>query len=431
MERAMRSAHWCVIVLSSVVAAGALAGPLNPPAGPIAPTAKPLAEVEPRAAVNATNTPGDDDSFFRITQSGSYYLTGNVVCDSPKMMGIEIAAQNVTLDLNGFTVLCTAPGPFSGIRSTAFAISITIMNGSVQGFGGDGIALTGGVADGLRVVGVHTRDNVGHGIFIEKTALVEGCTAVTNGLNGIWVTEMGTIRSCQSLGNGQNGIVAGVVTGVGSNSVVEGCSSVGNGDNGFSLLAGASVTNCVASANGFNGFAQLGHGVFIGCASKDNLGSGFQAYAQSVLDSGCVFSQCESSRNQQHGIQVTSLDGVSPATVERCTVVFNVLDGINAASEARVMFNTCNINGGANVHITGSSCVVESNTVSFGNRGILVDAPNNLVVRNLATGNATNFVIVANNKVGVIVTAPNSGAINGSTGGAGVGSTDPTANVVY
>jgi hypothetical protein len=52
-------------------------------------------------------------------------------------------------------------------------------------------------------------------------------------------------------------------------------------------------------------------------------------------------------------------------------------------------------------------------------------------VRNTASDNTTNYVIVASNKVGFIVSAPNSGAISGSTGGSGVGSTDPWANFSF
>src|SRR5437868_1893082 len=65
----------------SLAATGALvsvAGPLNPPAGPVAPSYKTLTEVEPRIAVNATNTPGNSAYSYRITQQGSYYLTGDV-----------------------------------------------------------------------------------------------------------------------------------------------------------------------------------------------------------------------------------------------------------------------------------------------------------------------------------------------------------------
>ncbi|MCH8150310.1 MAG: hypothetical protein IH987_20420, partial [Planctomycetes bacterium] len=38
------------------------AGNLNPPSGPVTPTMKTLTEVEPRIAINATNTPGDASS---------------------------------------------------------------------------------------------------------------------------------------------------------------------------------------------------------------------------------------------------------------------------------------------------------------------------------------------------------------------------------
>src|SRR5687767_7622300 len=98
---------------SLAVAAGALAltgivfltvaGPLDPPDGPITSTYKTLTEVEPRIAVNAQNTPGDANSLFRITQPGSYYLTGNIT-GVPNKNGVYIFGHRVTLDLNGFTV---------------------------------------------------------------------------------------------------------------------------------------------------------------------------------------------------------------------------------------------------------------------------------------------------------------------------------------
>ena len=52
-------------------------------------------------------------------------------------------------------------------------------------------------------------------------------------------------------------------------------------------------------------------------------------------------------------------------------------------------------------------------------------------VNTAATNTTNNYDIVANNKVGTIVSAPNSVAITGSTGGAGVGSTDPWANFSF
>ena len=55
-----------------------LAASLTPPGAP-APTMKSLAQIEPRTAVNAANTPGDAGNLFIISNSGSYYLAANVV----------------------------------------------------------------------------------------------------------------------------------------------------------------------------------------------------------------------------------------------------------------------------------------------------------------------------------------------------------------
>ena len=60
-----------------------------------------------------------------------------------------------------------------------------------------------------------------------------------------------------------------------------------------------------------------------------------------------------------------------------------------------------------------------------------MDVAGNLIVRNSASGNTLNYVIVASNAVGQIFSAPASGAISGSTGGAGVGTTDPWVNFSY
>ena len=42
---------------------------------------------------------------YHVTQSGSYKLSGNLVSNGPALM---ITASNVALDLNGFTISCSA-----------------------------------------------------------------------------------------------------------------------------------------------------------------------------------------------------------------------------------------------------------------------------------------------------------------------------------
>src|SRR5262245_22765217 len=88
-----------VVAIAVVAAAGLVfAGPLNPPAGPVTSTYKTLTEVEPRTPISAASTPGDAAGQFKITQPGSYYLTGNIAA-IPGKHGIEIAASGVTIDL--------------------------------------------------------------------------------------------------------------------------------------------------------------------------------------------------------------------------------------------------------------------------------------------------------------------------------------------
>jgi hypothetical protein len=84
-------------------------------------------------------TPGDAPGFpVTITQPGSYRLSSNLTAP-PAANGIEITVSNVTIDLNGFTVLGVPPPnpPFNtGIRyiGTPPVRGFIVRNGSVAGF---------------------------------------------------------------------------------------------------------------------------------------------------------------------------------------------------------------------------------------------------------------------------------------------------------
>ncbi|MHC4976260.1 MAG: hypothetical protein ACYTF7_06600 [Planctomycetota bacterium] len=64
------------LAITLMTGLASLGGPLTPPGAP-APTHKTLTEVEPRTAINATNTPAGVFGTYHITSPGSYYLTEN------------------------------------------------------------------------------------------------------------------------------------------------------------------------------------------------------------------------------------------------------------------------------------------------------------------------------------------------------------------
>jgi len=220
--------------LLALAAGAAFAGPLDPPAGPVAPTGKTLAEVEPRIAINSINTPGDSSWMHRITQPGSYYLTGNLVV-SPNKSGIFIDAENVTIDLNGFEISYSGPdSDSSGIEASDDEIperGCTVKNGAIRGFHGSGVSLD----DSSTVENVRVRGNgsSSYGILVSSHGRVSGCS-VTGANIGIAASYAAIVENCTSAENSQSGYsVVGAV--------VRGCTAMNNASYGIYAQAGAVV----------------------------------------------------------------------------------------------------------------------------------------------------------------------------------------------
>ncbi|MFG0256404.1 MAG: NosD domain-containing protein [Phycisphaerales bacterium JB043] len=190
-----------LFVTTLVLAVGAptLAGPLSPPGAPTDPTYKTLTEVEPRIAINATNTPGDATDTFIITQPGSYYLTDNLAAEFGKN-GIRIAASSVTLDLNGFVLEGAGSAPI-GIRTAAFLADVVIENGSVRNFANQGISIStdSGRLEDLRVLncgswGIEILGGAFGAEILRCYVSATGTTASNTG--GIFVTADSVVREC-------------------------------------------------------------------------------------------------------------------------------------------------------------------------------------------------------------------------------------------
>jgi len=365
------------------------AGSLTPPGGPVAPTMKTLTEVEPRIAINATNTPGDADSIFKITLPGSYYLTGNITGVAGKhgieiaAGGLEFAAGGVTLDLNGFDLLGFVGGTLDGVSATlALQSNIAVVNGSVRGWGDEGVDLGTLGATNSRVEGVLASGNAGNGITVGVGCAVSNCSAFSNSITGISVSTGSTVTNCSAYLNTGHGIATG---------------------------QGSTVTNCSAYQNTINGIFATSGSTVTSCSAFQNISSGFSA------DSGSTVTNCSAFDNNANGITVGT--GV---TVADCTARTNTLDGIACSDAGVIRGNTCSTNGnggnGAGIHATGNDNRIEGNTVIQTDFGILLDASvnGNLVVRNHASGNTTNYSNPASgNFIGTLIST--SATMNAAT----------------
>jgi parallel beta-helix repeat protein len=389
-------------ICAAILLAGAWfarAGDLNPPAGPVLPTHKTLTEVEPRIAINATNTPGDADSLFKITQRGSYYLTGNITGVVGKH-GIEIASGGVTLDLNGFDLVgVAAMGAFDGVSTTVANLSnIAVVNGSVRSWGDEGVDLGTLTATNCRVEGVLARVNAGIGISTGSGTTISNCSASLSTSHGI---------------------------NAGSGCTVSNCSAASNTGNGISTGDGCTVTNCSAYLNTGHGISASGGCTVSNCSADDNTSNGINAL------NGCTVSNCSAYANNDNGISAAL-----GCTVVDCTVQYNRLDGIACANDCVIRGNTCYANGnggdGAGIHATASDNRIEGNHCSGADRGIDVDFAGNFIIRNTCSGATTNWDIVIGNAVAPIWQAStNAAAISGNTYAGSLGSTDPNANFTY
>ena len=302
-------------------------GSLAPPGAP-APTMKSLAQIEPRTAITNSGA-------VTISQSGSYYLTTNITVSSEN--AVTIAANNVMLDLNGFTISSTAASAgFTGIILTAPGgnKNITIANGFIQGgvtnngsgtYSGSGFGYGITWYDGPPVNVLVSRISISgclySGIQLNNgdSTVVDSCTVRTV---GDWGINASTIKSSsaidcggyaiygdqvsdcrgQSYNNGIEATTANNCTGStsGSGSVVgisattaNNCSGAGSGNdtgifattanncygtssNGIGIFA-TTANNCSGTATG-NGTGLSVSGVAIGCyGSSSPTGVGINA----------------------------------------------------------------------------------------------------------------------------------------------------------
>ena len=223
-------------------------GLLTPPGAP-GPTMKALDQIEPRTPISSAP--------FTISQPGSYYLTTNLVGVAGNS-GIFIQASDVTLDLNGFSMLGNASAFFAIIINGGNA-NITVRNGTISGW-----SVEPGVYNlGKHVVLEHLNfsgnwqgpncandtvirdcvvsDNAGDGIILGNNSTVNNCLVLSNANNGVTVQGTGNVINGNNFsGNDASGSFGqSAINVTGSNNRVEDNHVTGTGFSGYGISVGA------------------------------------------------------------------------------------------------------------------------------------------------------------------------------------------------
>lgn len=264
-------------------------------------------EINQTAASTGGVTPGDTPGFpITLSTAGSYVLSSNLVVSGLNVSAIRVTAQqNVSIDLNGFTIqgACPASGCSAGAGTgrgidAGSTTGVALSFGRVVGFASDGISAGanalisevhsrghGGVGIGVGadslVADSRVFDNANVGI-VATSSIIRACSAGSN-LDGIQTTGQSTILDSTSLSNARNGILV-----AGNNSKIEGNIVSSNGADGIVVPAsGALVTDNLTSANVAGGIAlgtsgsvqrNLSAGNSIGLYLSPDLGGNPAAY---------------------------------------------------------------------------------------------------------------------------------------------------------
>jgi len=432
----------------------AWAGPLDPPGAP-GPTMKTLDEVEPSIPVGPETTPGDADARFVINQPGAYHLTADLIAEQGRH-GVQILADDVTLDLRGFTLRGDA-GALDGVRAGedagALLTNIVVRNGRAVGWGGSGVRLNR--ANRASVERVFSVGNGAYGVLAGTGARVTDCTAEGNTLTNISVAGQSIVEGCLSLRGGADGFT-GAAT-----SVFQRCVAFLNQGDGFRPGSGATLTDCIASGNQGDGFDAGARVVFERCVSLFDLGRGIVAGLDSTAR-GCTITGAgqdgitlgargvvtgstvamaggagvtlgDSGRALHSTIAASAGTGVAAGLggrIEGCvvrgatigvsadeggTVHANTVgdiaqDGVRVTGRCTVSANTIDQCGtapgfdGAGVRATGSGSRIENNSATRCDFAYRLDAGGNLVIGNSASEfSISAFSAASGNAVGPIL----------------------------
>ena len=411
-------------ILASAVALLAIATvraqpSLLPPGPPTAPSGRMGVRTEIRALP------------YMISAPGSYYLSASLMQTIAGSPGITINASRVTIDLMGFSLTgMGSPDPGITFGPGGPFRDVTIHDGFVSGWGGDGIGLS--LVSDAHVWNVTSDGNAGKGILVGSVSIVRDVVSTNNGGDGIRTDFGCKITNAVTFYNQGTGINAGQDCHIsdstavsntddgislGSNGVLIGSTADGNGSDGVFASTSCRITDCSASYNGASGVLGAGSGFnasgdacsLNGCTAYQNLNSGFSSSGGGAV--GSSVQDCVSANNGQSGF-FTSAGFFGFKTVMNCRAKNNTGDGIVAINGAHVYRNTCEQNYQNGINVGGNLNIIEQNFVLL-NTGNGIKSTNvpggsgNMIASNRAAQNSGgNFSFFASDTTGPIIVGP-------------------------
>lgn len=368
-------------------------GSLTPPPGTPAPTMKTLDQVEARKPISSAP--------FSISASGSYYLTNNLSVTSGD--AITISVNNVTLDLNGFTISSTDPGNSGrGIYLTGASgnVDVTILNGHIKGnvtnsggtFSGNGFG--SGIEyvstpSNVQVSGVSVSGCLYNGIHLgnNNATVIESCTARQIGGYGLWAATVSHSAAYQcgsaalygdTVSDSYGDSTAGYGVYAGNAHNCQGASGTGTGVNaidaqncvGFSNGGGRGINASVAGNCYGQSFTGAGVYVNIGnnCQGISTSGNGLYA----VQSANNCYGSNGGPAEGLFAFVATNCSGLSGSGIGLSSVMASNSRGQSTSGTGLFASTAAITCWGQSSSFTGLNAFIANSCGAFGNPALLV-----------------------------------------------------------
>lgn len=147
-----------------------------------------------------------------INRAGSYFLAANYVTLLGNAPIITVAVSNVTINLNGFSIISNATaGTVNavGIKVKPGVSGVTVVNGTITRIRGTAIVLgSSGIASGLQLIG-----NAADGVQCTSSCLVTNNVITGNGGTGLNFSDATTGYQNNILTNNGTSVTEGTSLG--------------------------------------------------------------------------------------------------------------------------------------------------------------------------------------------------------------------------